>query len=255
MHHVSCRDFFSKTSNHPGDSAPSIAGLQLLAFPKTKITFEREEISDRWWDSEKYHGTANGNWENCVRSQRAYFEGDWGVIVLCTMFLVSCIFFRKCLYFSYYMAAYLLGRPRVRAERICREGMLKLIGLQAHWLTTQLSSAEANTSDKLHHNTLALYHFRSIHPIFLLPIKFYWRPPLCQQVCFHLGGAIYQRENKKARKPLTQKCCHTDWPSTLRLTELPSRGAELWKEGAFYAKWNKPVGERQIPHDLTYQRI
>ena len=29
----------------------------------------------------------------CVRSQGAYFEGDWGVVVLCTMFLVSCIFF------------------------------------------------------------------------------------------------------------------------------------------------------------------
>ena len=28
-------------------------------------------------------------WENCVRSQAAYFEGNWGVIVLHTMFLVS----------------------------------------------------------------------------------------------------------------------------------------------------------------------
>ena len=27
------------------------------------------------------------------------------------MFLVSCIFFSKCLYFSYYMAGYLLDRP------------------------------------------------------------------------------------------------------------------------------------------------
>ena len=50
-------------------------------------------------------------WENCVRSQDAFFEGDWGVIVLCTMFLVSYIFFSKCLYFSYYMAGYLLDRP------------------------------------------------------------------------------------------------------------------------------------------------
>ena len=42
-------DFFGKTSNHPGDSAllqPRSGTLQLLAFPKTKITFEREEISD-----------------------------------------------------------------------------------------------------------------------------------------------------------------------------------------------------------------
>ena len=38
------------------------------------------------------------NWENCVKSQGAYFEGDWGVIVLCAMFLASCIF-NKCLFF------------------------------------------------------------------------------------------------------------------------------------------------------------
>ena len=40
-------------------------------------------------------------WENCVRSQSAYLEGDWGVIVLYAIFLVSCIFFNKCLHFSY----------------------------------------------------------------------------------------------------------------------------------------------------------
>ena len=34
-----------------------------------------------------------------MRSQGACFERDWGVIVLCTMFLVSCIFFNKCLFF------------------------------------------------------------------------------------------------------------------------------------------------------------
>ena len=61
--------------------------------------FEREEISDCQWDSGKYDRAADGNWENCVRSQGAYFEGDWGVTVLCTMFLVSCIFFNKCLFF------------------------------------------------------------------------------------------------------------------------------------------------------------
>ena len=99
-------EFFGETSNHPGDSAPlqpRSGTLQLLGFPKTKVTFEREEISDHWWDSRKYRGAANGDWENCVKSQDAYFEGDWGVIVLYTMFLVSCIFFNKCLSFSYYM--------------------------------------------------------------------------------------------------------------------------------------------------------
>ena len=43
-------EFFGKTSNHSGDSAllqPRLGALRLLAFPKTKITFERGEISDR----------------------------------------------------------------------------------------------------------------------------------------------------------------------------------------------------------------
>ena len=85
-------EFSGETSNHQGDSAPlqpRFGALQLLAFPKTKITFEREEISGHQWDSGKYNRAADGDWENYVRSQGAYFEGDWGVIVLCTMFLVS----------------------------------------------------------------------------------------------------------------------------------------------------------------------
>ena len=102
MHHVSCR-VFGETSNHPGDSAllqPRFGALWLLAFPKTKITLERGETSDHRWDSGKYNGRVGGDWENCVRSQGAYFEGDWDIIVLCTVFLVSCIFFNKCLCFS-----------------------------------------------------------------------------------------------------------------------------------------------------------
>ena len=101
---MSPAEFFGKTSNHPGDSAtlqPRVGTLRLRAFPKTKITFEREEISDHQWDSGKCNGAADGNWENWVRSQGAYFEGDWGVIVLCTMFLVSCIC-NKYLFFILY---------------------------------------------------------------------------------------------------------------------------------------------------------
>ena len=74
--------------------SPSIAQIWRPAtsgFPKTKITFEREEISDHPWDSGKYNKEANGDstkgflqcfeqWnrlqENCVRCQGTYFEGD-----------------------------------------------------------------------------------------------------------------------------------------------------------------------------------
>ena len=82
---------------------PRFGALWLLAFPKTEITFEREEISDHQPDSGKYVGTADGDWENCVRSHGSYCEGDWGIIVLCTMFLVSCVFFNKGLYCAWYM--------------------------------------------------------------------------------------------------------------------------------------------------------
>ena len=54
--------FFGETSNHPSDSAPlqpRFGTLRLLAFPKTKITFGREEISDHRWDSGKYNGVAD----------------------------------------------------------------------------------------------------------------------------------------------------------------------------------------------------
>ena len=111
-------EFFGKTWNHPGDSAPPqprFGTLWLLAFPKTKITFEREEISDRQWDSGKYDGTADGDWENCVRAQSAYFEGTEASLSYVQYFLclLSCIFFNKCLYFSYYMAGYFLDRPHI----------------------------------------------------------------------------------------------------------------------------------------------
>ena len=44
---MSHSEFFGETSNHPCDSAPQqprFGALRHLTFPKTKITFEREEI-------------------------------------------------------------------------------------------------------------------------------------------------------------------------------------------------------------------
>ena len=89
---TSCAEVFAKTANHPGDSAPlqlRFGALWLLAFPETNITFEREEVPANRWNSRKYDGAADDDWENYVRSQGAYSEGDWDVIVLCTVFLVS----------------------------------------------------------------------------------------------------------------------------------------------------------------------
>ena len=60
---TSCAEFFGETSHHPGDSALlqlRFGALQLLAFPKTKVAFEREEISGHQWDSGKHTRAADG---------------------------------------------------------------------------------------------------------------------------------------------------------------------------------------------------
>ena len=85
---MSPAEFSDETSNHPGDLTPlqTRFGIwQLLALPKTEITFEEEEISDCQWHSGKYIGAADSNWDNCVKSQGAY----WDIIFQCTMVLVS----------------------------------------------------------------------------------------------------------------------------------------------------------------------
>ena len=46
---------------------PRFGTLWLLALSKTKIIFEMEEIAYHYWDS----GSADGDWENYVRSQGA----------------------------------------------------------------------------------------------------------------------------------------------------------------------------------------
>ena len=124
---------------HSGPLQPQFGTLQLLAFPKTKITFEREEISDCQRDSGKYDSTADGYREKCVRSQGAYFEGDWGVIVQCTVFLVSCIVFNKCLYFSSCMAGYLLDRPCTSVHNIW--GKIRRLGWET-WVRAKIVANE-----------------------------------------------------------------------------------------------------------------
>ena len=74
---MSLSESFGETSNYPGDSGPlqpRFGTLRLLAFPKTKITFEKEDF--RLSDSGKYDRATDGNWGHRVRSQGAYFEED-----------------------------------------------------------------------------------------------------------------------------------------------------------------------------------
>ena len=85
-------EYFGETANHPGDSAPyspDVVPCEFWLFPKLKSPLKGKKISDYWRYSGKYSRAADGDWENCVRSQGAYFEEEWGVTILCTVFLVS----------------------------------------------------------------------------------------------------------------------------------------------------------------------
>ena len=112
MNHVLYRVFWTnvKSPRWLSPLQPRFGTLQLLAFPKTKITFERDRISDHRRDSGKYDREDDDDWENFERSQGSSLEGDWGVIVLCTVLLVSSSINLSFL-FLYYMAGYLLDKP------------------------------------------------------------------------------------------------------------------------------------------------
>ena len=99
-------EFFGETSNHPGDSAfllPRFGTLWLLAFPKTKITFEMGEISDHQWDSGKYKGAAMATGRTVWGPKMPTLKGTDASLpcVQCFLYLVS---FLINVYFTYYMA-------------------------------------------------------------------------------------------------------------------------------------------------------
>ena len=88
MHHVSCRVFY-----HPGDSAPlqpTFGALWLLAFPKSKITFEREETVDEIQENTTGQLMAIGRtvWSPKVPTLKGTEVSlDWGV--QCFLYFVS----------------------------------------------------------------------------------------------------------------------------------------------------------------------
>ena len=69
--------------------SPDLVPCNFCLFQKLKspLKGKRFQIFDEV--QENTMGAADGDWENCVTSQGAYFEGDWGIIVLCAMYLVS----------------------------------------------------------------------------------------------------------------------------------------------------------------------
>ena len=112
QHTCSCvtshAEFFGETSNRPGDStphSPDLVPCDFWLFPKLKSPLKGKRFQTVSEIQENTTGRLMAiptkdvaecfeqwkrPWENWVRSQGAYFEGDWGVIVLCPVFLVSC---------------------------------------------------------------------------------------------------------------------------------------------------------------------
>ena len=102
MYHA---ELFGKTSNYAGDSAPlqpRFDNLQLPVFPKLNSPLKRKRFQNI--DEIRKYMTGQliwiGNWENCMRSHTAYFEGGWGAIVLST--------FLGLLYLLQYMSLYFI---------------------------------------------------------------------------------------------------------------------------------------------------
>ena len=105
MHHILCR-YFGKTSNDPADSAPSSPDLALHYFwlfpelqspSKGKKCQTVDEIQENMtWQLMVNGGTVWGPKVPALKRTE--------VSLSYAQFLVSCIFFSKCLYFSYYMA-------------------------------------------------------------------------------------------------------------------------------------------------------
>ena len=140
MHHVSCR-FFWQNIKSPSDSAPlqpRFGSLQLLAFPKSKITLEREEISDCQWDSGKYNRAADGEWENCVRSQGACFEGTEASLsgVQCFLYFISSSISISNFYIIWLVNFWTDFLARSAVAGTCGDSVFNLLsqtGFQSNW--------------------------------------------------------------------------------------------------------------------------
>ena len=100
MHHVSC-SFLVKhqiTQVNQSPYSPDLAPCNFWPFPKLKSPLKGKRFQTTDEIQENTMGqAADGSWENCVRSQRCLL---WrGLRHHCRMFLETCIFFNKCLYF------------------------------------------------------------------------------------------------------------------------------------------------------------
>ena len=125
--HTPCHmQIFGETSNHPGDSAPLTAHLWCPAI---------------FGFFQNYNHFCKGRDFRPLMRFRKIWQGSWwwlgelcevpryllwrGLRCHCLMYSVSCIFFNKCLYFSYYVTGYFLDRPLTYGVYICKRTQSK----------------------------------------------------------------------------------------------------------------------------------
>ena len=94
--------------------SPDLVPWKLWIFPKLKLSLKGKRFQTIDEIRENIMGqlmvTGRSVWSSTMPGTG--MSGWRAIIVLCTMFLISCIFFNKCLYFSHYMAGYLLDRSQ-----------------------------------------------------------------------------------------------------------------------------------------------
>ena len=74
----------------------------------------------------------------------------------------------------------------------------------------------------------------------LFTIAKYWKQPKCPSLVEWVKQQWYNLNNGILH--------------SIEKEETPSFCNSIDGTGEYYAKWNKPVGERQIPYDLTYMK-
>ena len=98
-----CSCIMSHKEFFPGDSVTySPEPCDVWLFPKLKSPLKGKRFQ-----------TIDEIQENMMGQLMVIWRSVWGIIVLHTVFLVSCIFFSKFLYFTYYVSGYFLDRPPV----------------------------------------------------------------------------------------------------------------------------------------------
>ena len=117
---------------------PGLAPCNFWLFPKLKSSLKgkRFQTIDEIQENTMGQLMAIGR---TMRSQGAYFKGDRSIIVLCTVFFVSCIFLNKCPYFSYCMAGYLLDRPCIYQILFIHHLMIEIWVVFTFWLCNSAS--------------------------------------------------------------------------------------------------------------------